>query len=262
MQCANEAIQIDSAIEEAPIDSAASESNSDELDGHTDQSIASKTNEDVEMSAVVKAKAEAKAEAATETDAERADRKVGPTRPMDLDGRQIKCVRFKLNSVLKYAWRVGERTSCPVRVSRASHQARQANSKFLAFMKKMMIRAVNNDRNLPVKLHVNDIIDMWHKQKGKCALTGIPMSHSLSFTIPDAMLRNASLDRIDPAGGYVPDNLQLVCVAANTMKWQHTNDAFIQWCRQVVRKADGLPPLDESHYQALRATELDPTTFT
>ena len=176
MQCANEAIQIDSATEEAPIGTAVSASISDELGGHTDGTIASKTDEKVVA---------LEPEPETETDAERADRKVGPTKPIYLDGRQIKCVRFKLCSVMKYAWRVGERTSCPVRVSRANHQTRQANSKFLAFMKKMMVRAVNNDRNLPVKLHVSDIIDMWHNQKGKCALTGIPMSHSLSFTIPD-----------------------------------------------------------------------------
>lgn len=189
---------------------------------------------------------------------------VGPVRHIDFDGgrRCIKCIRFKFDNNLKYVWRVGTRTACSSGLSRASAIARKANSRFLTFMKKMMIRAVHNERNLPVKLHINDLIDMWHRQKGRCALTGVRMSHTQSHAIPDAATRNVSLDRIDPSGGYVPENLQLVCVVANTMKWNCTNQDFIQWCRQVVRKADGLEPLDEPRYKALRELELDCDSFT
>jgi hypothetical protein len=189
--------------------------------------------------------------------------KVGPIRPIQLDGgrRQIKCVRFKFDNNLKFAWRVGTRTHCGSNLSRSSASTRKANSRFLTFMKKMMTRAVYNERNLPVKLHINDLIDMWHQQKGRCALTGVRMSHTQSHAIPDAAARNVSLDRIDPSGGYVPENLQLVCVVANTMKWNCTNEEFIHWCRHVVRKADGLEPLDDKKYETLRAMELDTALF-
>jgi hypothetical protein len=170
-------------------------------------------------------------------------------------------LRIKRNKTLEYAWCLGTRPPVKPHQWRGSAALRKSNSRFLATMRRLLVRAVHNERNLHVSLHINDLIDMWHRQKGRCALTGIPMSHTQSHSVKDAHMRNVSLDRIDPSLGYVPDNLQLVCLVANMMKWQHSNDGFVYWCRQVTRKADGLPPLDEQEYLDQRSLELDGNTF-
>lgn len=44
---------------------------------------------------------------------------------------------------------------------------------------------------------------MWNKQKGKCALTGIPMT----VTKSGRTNTNISIDRIDSNKGYTKDNV-------------------------------------------------------
>jgi hypothetical protein len=53
---------------------------------------------------------------------------------------------------------------------------------------------------------------LWEKQKGLCALTGIPMTYKF---YEGRVNTNLSVDRIDSAKGYSKDNVQLVCMAAN-----------------------------------------------
>jgi hypothetical protein len=60
-----------------------------------------------------------------------------------------------------------------------------------------------------------DVVDLWDSQNGKCALSGVLMTHQRDGTYGDKKPKefNASIDRINPNGPYVRENVQLV--AAN-----------------------------------------------
>ena len=74
-----------------------------------------------------------------------------------------------------------------------------------------------------------DVHDLWQKQGGLCAMTGIPMQHHAAFSD-----LNASMDRIDGLTGYVIDNIQLVCWRINEMKGDQTEQQLFWWCRALL----------------------------
>lgn len=84
-------------------------------------------------------------------------------------------------------------------------------------------------RNLEFSITLSNLLDLWESQKGICAVTNFPMTHTegnFDFAV--------SLDRIDNAQGYVEGNVRLVCSRVNVMR----NDLDIEmlgfWCRAVV----------------------------
>lgn len=72
---------------------------------------------------------------------------------------------------------------------------------------------------------------MWNTQNGKCALTGIQMTHVRG---EGRVPTNMSLDRIDSDGGYTRDNVQLVCLQANMMKQQMDTAGLLWWAKTIV----------------------------
>ncbi len=84
------------------------------------------------------------------------------------------------------------------------------------------------------KLGGSCLRELWEKQQGRCAITGVQMTHTRGA---GRVMTNASLDRIDSRSGYEPGNLQLVCFIVNVMKQELALDEFIQWCRKVVTHA-------------------------
>lgn len=46
-----------------------------------------------------------------------------------------------------------------------------------------------------------------------------------------------SLDKINPAGGYTPDNVEVVCWAYNALKQTFTSDEVLDLCRRVIETA-------------------------
>jgi len=80
-----------------------------------------------------------------------------------------------------------------------------------------------------------DVIDMWEMQGGKCALSGMLMTHQRDGTYGDRKKKefNASIDRINPQGPYVRENVQLVASRVNTMKHTLGEDMFIWWVKNI-----------------------------
>jgi hypothetical protein len=80
-----------------------------------------------------------------------------------------------------------------------------------------------------------DVIDMWEMQGGKCALSGMLMTHQRDGTYGDRKKKefNASIDRINPNGPYVRENVQLVAARVNTMKHTLGEDMFIWWVKNI-----------------------------
>jgi hypothetical protein len=92
-------------------------------------------------------------------------------------------------------------------------------------------------RNIPVEIDLQYLLDLYENQKGLCALSGIKMDFK-SYKSRDkqrtASKHNISPDRIDPSKGYVPGNVQLVCAVVNAMKWDYSQDDFIEMCKIIT----------------------------
>lgn len=92
-------------------------------------------------------------------------------------------------------------------------------------------RAKSND--IPWHLTFDDLHAMWLAQDGRCAVSGMPLTHHRRGG-DQRSLTNASLDRINPRGEYAADNTHLVCAVVNLMRRHLELDEFISWCRQVA----------------------------
>ena len=92
------------------------------------------------------------------------------------------------------------------------------------------LRNRNDDRK---HLRLGDLVELWNRQDGRCAITGIEMTYraALGSFFP----YNVSIDRIVPkweGGTYALNNIQLVCKMANELKKHYcVSDA-----RQSIRE--------------------------
>jgi hypothetical protein len=89
---------------------------------------------------------------------------------------------------------------------------RDEYSDFRYFLRKARSRDSFNGRETDITLEF--LKDLWGKQAGKCAYTGVSLSLALKKKRP----YSASLDRVDSSRGYTKDNVQFVCYFINTGK--------------------------------------------
>lgn len=71
-------------------------------------------------------------------------------------------------------------------------------------------------KNIPHTLTLDSVYKMWENQKGRCAISDIPM------TWGKKSITNASIDQIIPSAGYHLDNVWLVCLGMNTLKMEYS----------------------------------------
>ncbi len=76
-------------------------------------------------------------------------------------------------------------------------------------------------------LTVEDIVECWNLQQKLCAYSGRQM------TLEAGRLNTVSIERIDSAIGYTPQNTILVCQAINRMKSDFDLNDFYGLCRDV-----------------------------
>lgn len=74
------------------------------------------------------------------------------------------------------------------------------------------------------ELSVELLTEMWDKQEGICALTGIQMTYIKGKGTH--YFSNLSVDRVDSTIGYTKNNIQLVCMWANGAKGAFTMEEF------------------------------------
>jgi hypothetical protein len=67
------------------------------------------------------------------------------------------------------------------------------------------------------------LLDLYNKQNGKCALSGLQMSNKLGD------LYSISIDRINSKIGYDMSNVQLTCQFINLGKNKHTNEDVFEF---------------------------------
>jgi len=98
------------------------------------------------------------------------------------------------------------------------------------------VRAAAYDRSILCAIEADDVVALWAKQKGRCALTDMQLSCSRKgYGIRDVEM--PSIDRIDSSGNYTLDNIQIVSAAVNVMKQALPQDLFIALCDRVARVA-------------------------
>ena len=106
------------------------------------------------------------------------------------------------------------------------------------------------------------LMKLWHKQRGRCALTGIPMTWQGTRREDIArgygLGRNVSVDRIASARGDAKGNLRLICSQLNYMRGSLEDSDFLLWCELVVRHNGPPPPgfiKEREHAQAMAGND-------
>ena len=96
-------------------------------------------------------------------------------------------------------------------------------------------RARRKKEKLPLK--IEDLFDLFKKQKGLCAVTHLPMTWFPEDVHSNAANRrgtNISVDKINPDGIYEIDNIQLVCERVNKIKSNMNESELYFWTRQIA----------------------------
>ena len=100
----------------------------------------------------------------------------------------------------------------------------------MALFKDIQYKA--KSRNLIFNLSIEFLNDLYKKQKGKCAISGIEIEFENGNYYP---INPCSLDRIDSSIGYIEYNVQWVDRKINYMKHQSPNDDFIEICKKISK---------------------------
>ena len=86
-------------------------------------------------------------------------------------------------------------------------------------------------RDLEFNLTFEYIWDLYEKQEGKCAFSGI----EIGFGRINLKEITASLDRINSELGYLKGNVQWVHKDINYMKQTMKDDYFIDLCKKIAK---------------------------
>lgn len=84
-------------------------------------------------------------------------------------------------------------------------------------------------------LSVEFLIQLWHSQNGRCAITDYPLDIQKGT---GRKFNSPSLDRINPAAGYVQTNVRFLCDGVNMMKGTLSDAELRVWCHRVLKGLD------------------------
>lgn len=89
------------------------------------------------------------------------------------------------------------------------------------------------ERDWQTDLDIAALVDLYHRQHGRCAVSGVLMA--LAPLTPFSI----SIDRIDSSRGYSRDNAQLVCLSVNMAKLHHDQHMFAGVMDEAAREHMG-----------------------
>ena len=87
-------------------------------------------------------------------------------------------------------------------------------------------------------LTVEDCLDLYEKQGGLCAISGVPLTCVVG-ELREHPKTNASLDRIihgETGGQYTKENVRLVCAIVNYMRLNQSDEELLWWSHQIVQR--------------------------
>lgn len=88
-------------------------------------------------------------------------------------------------------------------------------------------------RGIEVSITDDELYQIFLNQNGKCALSSVDISLTLSRTKNKTAEITASPDRIDSSKGYHVGNVQWIHKDINFMKSNMPEDEFIHWCELI-----------------------------
>ena len=126
----------------------------------------------------------------------------------------------------------GERKDCEKerkKIKRATQEINDRDRFLSRLLSGCKTRALKN--NIPFDLTKEQLIELFEKQNGKCALSNLEMQ-----TVIKAGKNpfNVSIDRIKPGRAYSLSNISLVCNSINTMRSNLSDEEFLSFCKAVV----------------------------
>jgi hypothetical protein len=89
-------------------------------------------------------------------------------------------------------------------------------------------------RDLGLEISIEFAWELYLKQDGKCALTGLPIDFGEGTT--RTCVITASLDRKDSKFGYTENNIQWIHKDVNRMKNMFEESYFIEICKMIAEK--------------------------
>ena len=147
----------------------------------------------------------------------------GEEKPLEAFGVSKRCKDGKLNV-------------CKPCLTIQAKERRHRNPRTLLGRRFTDIKKRARRRKEKLCITLDDLIELYKKQHGLCALTKIPMSWAHDGEHSNSAERRGtsiSVDRIDPTVGYTKNNIRLVCERANKVKSNMTDDELYFWTRQI-----------------------------
>jgi hypothetical protein len=92
-------------------------------------------------------------------------------------------------------------------------------------------RATCKKRDIPCTVTAIELTAVYEAQAGKCAITGRVMLIGSKGQQRDSL----SIDRIEPAGGYVLGNVRLVTYQANMARGMFSDEELYAFCEAALR---------------------------
>ena len=83
------------------------------------------------------------------------------------------------------------------------------------------------DRDANCNITLEDLLDIWNKQEGKCIYSGVELQPS-KYKSSNNQIYTLSIDRIDSSKGYTKDNIQFISIAMNHMKNNMTHKETLE----------------------------------
>lgn len=169
---------------------------------------------------------------------------------------ECKCDCGNIKSIRANCLKGGGTKSCGCLNQEARHRPHKTkieleNSIFKRYIRNIM-QGKNTSRrrkDMPVTITVQDLRNQWIKQRGICPYTGwgINLREKTGHTTPC----QASLDRIDPSRGYLPDNIQFVALMANYAKNFFDDEHLIYFCKSVAQKYSNVRVVKEDEMKRI-----------
>ena len=92
--------------------------------------------------------------------------------------------------------------------------------------------------NLPFDLTIDELVELWESQNGKCAVSDLPFNKRNNKWFRDPY--NPSLDKIDPQLGYVKGNVRFVLEAVNAALNEWGLDEVVPIFKAILTKNEHL----------------------
>lgn len=89
------------------------------------------------------------------------------------------------------------------------------------------LRRFSRKKTIPFDLDLDYVDDLWNRQQGRCAISGVQMTHKRKDLV------SARIDTINAEKGFIKGNVQLVCDGIKRMKRDMADDEVRRFVSEI-----------------------------